>query len=93
VIGALLATLTLYFFLRRIDSTVIVALAIPFSLIATCGVMYFAGRTLNVLSMMGLMLAVGMLVDNAIVVLESIDRRMRDLPDRRHAALEGAARC
>jgi HAE1 family hydrophobic/amphiphilic exporter-1 len=90
VIGALLATLTLYFFLRRIDSTVIVALAIPFSLIATCGVMYFAGRTLNVLSMMGLMLAVGMLVDNAIVVLESIDRRMRDLADRKQAALEGA---
>jgi HAE1 family hydrophobic/amphiphilic exporter-1 len=90
LIGALLATLSLYFFLRRFDSTVIVALSIPFSLVATCGVMFFAGGSLNVLSMMGLMLAVGMLVDNAIVVLESVDRRLRDQPDRRRAALEGA---
>jgi HAE1 family hydrophobic/amphiphilic exporter-1 len=88
--GALLATLSLYFFLRRTDSTVIVAMSIPFSIIATCGVMYFKGSTLNILSMMGLMLAVGMLVDNAIVVLESIDRRMRKERDRKKAALEGA---
>ena len=88
--GALLATLSLWFFLRRMDSTVIVALSIPFSIIATCGVMYFMGSSLNVLSMMGLMLAVGMLVDNAIVVLESIDRRMRNEGDRQKAALEGA---
>lgn len=90
VVGALLATLSLYFFLRRLDSTVIVAMSIPFSIIATCGVMYFMGSSLNILSMMGLMLGVGMLVDNAIVVLESIDRRMRDLGDRKQAALEGA---
>ena len=89
-IGALLASLSLYFFLRRLDSTVIVALSIPFSLLATCGVMFFLGGTLNILSMMGLMLAVGMLVDNAIVVLESIDRRLRDVGDRQQAALEGA---
>jgi len=88
--GALLATLSLYFFLRRFDSTVIVSLSIPFSIIATCGVMYFLGGTLNILSMMGLMLAVGMLVDNAIVVLESIDRRMRSETDRTKAALGGA---
>jgi len=48
------------------------------------------GSSLNILSMMGLMLAVGMLVDNAIVVLESIDRRMREEGDRRKAALQGA---
>ncbi len=90
VIGALLATFSLYFFLRRFDSTFIVAMSIPFSIIATCGVMYFMGSSLNILSMMGLMLGVGMLVDNAIVVLESIDRRMRDIGDRRQAALEGA---
>ncbi len=88
--GALLATLSLWFFLRRIDSTVIVAMSIPFSIVAACGVMYFRGASLNILSMMGLMLAVGMLVDNAIVVLESIDRRMRDDNDRRRAALDGA---
>lgn len=90
LMGALLATLSLYFFLRRFDSTVIVAMSIPFSIIATCGVMFFLGSSLNILSMMGLMLAVGMLVDNAIVVLESIDRRMREEGDRRTAALEGA---
>ena len=88
--GALLATMSLWFFLRRMDSTVIVAMSIPFSIIATCGVLYFTGGSLNVLSMMGLMLAVGMLVDNAIVVLESVDRRLRDDPDRKRAALTGA---
>ncbi|HSL16356.1 MAG TPA: efflux RND transporter permease subunit [Methylomirabilota bacterium] len=88
--GALLATLSLWFFLRRLDSTVIVAMSIPFSIIATCGVMFFMGSSLNILSMMGLMLAVGMLVDNAIVVLESIDRKMKEEGDRRQAALEGA---
>ena len=88
-IGALLAVFSLYFFLRRLDSTIIVSLSIPFSVIAACGVMYFMGKTLNLLSMMGLMLGVGMLVDNAIVVLESIDRRHRDEKDPQKAALEG----
>jgi hydrophobic/amphiphilic exporter-1 (mainly G- bacteria), HAE1 family len=90
LIGALLAVLCLYFFLRRLDTTLIVSLSIPFSLVAACGVMYFLGMSLNILSMMGLMLAVGMLVDNGIVVLESIDRRLRQHPDRREAALVGA---
>ena len=89
--GGLLAILVLYFFLRRLQSTIIVSLAIPFSVIAACGVMYFMGKSLNILSMMGLMLGVGMLVDNAIVVLESIDRRHRDEPDTKKASLEGAA--
>jgi HAE1 family hydrophobic/amphiphilic exporter-1 len=69
-IGALLAVFSLYFFLRRFDSTFIVSLSIPFSIMAACGIMYFMGKSLNILSMMGLMLAVGMLVDNAVVVLE-----------------------
>jgi len=90
LIGALLAVLVLYFFLRRLGSTLIVSLSIPFSIIAACGVMYFLGKSLNVLSMMGLMLGVGMLVDNAIVVLESIDREKRRQPDSRKAALTGA---
>jgi len=89
-IGALLAIISLYMFLRRFDSTLIVALSIPFSIIAACGAMYFMGRSLNVLSMMGLMLAVGMLVDNAVVVLESIDRTHRREPDRKKSALIGA---
>ena len=89
-IGALLAMFSLYFFLRRFDSTLIVSMSIPFSIIAACGLMYFMGKSLNVLSMMGLMLAVGMLVDNAVVVLESIDRIHRSEPDRKKAAKIGA---
>ena len=88
--GSLLAVFSLYFFLRRFDSTFIVSLSIPFSVIAACGLIYFMGGNLNILSMMGLMLAVGMLVDNAVVVLESIDRRHRTEKDRNKAALEGA---
>ncbi|MEE8368994.1 MAG: efflux RND transporter permease subunit, partial [Thermoanaerobaculia bacterium] len=89
-IGALLAVLSLYFFLRRFDSTIIVSLSIPFSIIAACGILYFMGKSLNILSMMGLMLAVGMLVDNAVVVLESIDRTHRKEPGRHKSALMGA---
>jgi HAE1 family hydrophobic/amphiphilic exporter-1 len=91
ILGALLAIVVLYFFLRRLGSTLIVSLSIPFSIIAACGVLYFAGKSLNVLSMMGLMLGVGMLVDNAIVVLEAIDRRQRTEPDRERSALAGAS--
>ncbi|HET6372455.1 MAG TPA: efflux RND transporter permease subunit, partial [Candidatus Polarisedimenticolia bacterium] len=90
LIGALLAVGILYLFLRRFDSTFIVSLTIPFSVVATCGALYFMGKTLNILSMMGLMLGVGMLVDNAIVVLESIARAHRSEPDPRRAALNGA---
>ena len=90
LIGALLAVVVLYFFLRRMGSTLIVSMSIPFSIIAACGVMYFLGKTLNVLSMMGLMLGVGMLVDNAIVILESIDRAKRREPDPKKAAFKGA---
>ncbi|HEU4402020.1 MAG TPA: efflux RND transporter permease subunit [Candidatus Polarisedimenticolia bacterium] len=89
LVGALLAVIVLYFFLRRIDSTLIVSFSIPFSIVAACGLMYFMGKNLNILSMMGLMLGVGMLVDNAIVVLESIDRRNREEHDPKNAALEG----
>lgn len=90
LVGSLLAILVLYYFLRRLDSTLIVSLSIPFSVIAACGVMHFLGMTLNILSMMGLMLGVGMLVDNAIVVLESVDRRQRTERDAKKAAQEGA---
>ena len=90
LMGALLAIVVLYFFLRHLSSTLIVSLSIPFSIIATCGVLYFLGKSLNILSMMGLMLGVGMLVDNAIVVLEAIDRRKRSEPDSKLAALGGA---
>jgi hydrophobic/amphiphilic exporter-1 (mainly G- bacteria), HAE1 family len=90
LIGGFLAIIILYLFLRRFRATLIVSMAIPFSIIAACGVMYFLGKSLNILSMMGLMLGVGMLIDNAIVVLESIDRRQRVEPDPKKAALTGA---
>jgi HAE1 family hydrophobic/amphiphilic exporter-1 len=89
-VGGLLAVGCLYFFLRRLDSTLIVSLSIPFSIIAACGLLYFMGANLNILSMMGLMLAVGMLVDNGVVVLESIDRHHRTEPNREKSALNGA---
>ena len=74
VLGGLLAMVVLFFFLRRIATTLIVALAVPFSLLIAMAFMYFMGLSLNILTMMGLMLAVGMLVDNAVVVTESIHR-------------------
>ncbi len=80
LLGALLALLVLYFFLRNLPMTLIVALAVPVSITITLGVMYFAGISLNILSMMGLMLAVGMLVDNAVVVSESIATEREKTP-------------
>ncbi len=75
MIGSILAVAILLLFLRRLRTTLIISTAIPLSVIATCAFLYLTHRSLNVLTMMGLMLAVGMLVDNAIVVLESIYRR------------------
>lgn len=74
VIGALLSFIMLFFFLRNMTNTLVVALAVPVSLLITIGFLYMGGFTLNIMSMMGLMLAVGMLVDNAVVVTESIHR-------------------
>ena len=73
--GSVLAIAILYVFLRRVSMTLVVSVAIPLSILGTSVFMYLSGRSLNVLTMMGLMLGVGMLVDNAVVVLESIHRR------------------
>jgi HAE1 family hydrophobic/amphiphilic exporter-1 len=75
--GAALAILLLFLFLRQWSSTFIVALAVPFSLLVTLTFMYFMKLSLNILSMLGLLLAVGMLVDNAVVVTENIYRYRR----------------
>jgi HAE1 family hydrophobic/amphiphilic exporter-1 len=72
LLGMFLSLLVLYFFLRNLVTTLMVALAVPISITIALGAMYMMGLSLNVLSMMGLMLAVGMLVDNAVVVSESI---------------------
>ena len=81
LLGGILALVVLYLFLRRLSTTLIVALAVPISIIVTVGALYFLGLTLNILSMMGLMLAVGMLVDNAVVVTESIHRHQHLNPE------------
>ena len=74
IYGGLMAVAILHFFLRRFRTTLIVATAIPFSLLVTCGAMYALGSQFNVLTLLGLMLGVGMLVDNAVVVIENIHR-------------------
>ena len=81
-VGLLLSVTVLFFFLRHWPSTLMVTLAIPICFVITLGFMYFAGVTLNILTMMGLLLAVGMLVDNAVVVVESIYQERERMPDR-----------
>src|SRR5690606_34602206 len=81
-IGLFLSIAVLFFFLRHWPSTLMVTLAIPICFIMTLGFMHFAGVTLNILSMMGLLLAVGMLVDNAVVVVESIYQEREKYPDQ-----------
>ena len=85
-LGGLLALVVLYLFLRQVSTTLIVTASVPFSLMITLGALYFAGLSLNILSMMGLMLAVGMLVDNAVVITESIFRHRNEKPDEPHAS-------
>jgi hydrophobic/amphiphilic exporter-1 (mainly G- bacteria), HAE1 family len=89
-IGSLLSVLVLFYFLRHWPSTLMVTLAIPVCIVMTLGAMYFFGMTLNVLSMMGLLLGIGMLVDNAVVVVESIYQYREKYPDDpMRCAIEG----
>ena len=81
-IGLLLSIAVLFFFLRHWPSTLMVTLAIPICFVMTLGFMHFFGVTLNVLTLMGLLLAVGMLVDNAVVVVESIYQERERMPDQ-----------
>ncbi|HBK46657.1 MAG TPA: AcrB/AcrD/AcrF family protein [Xanthomonadaceae bacterium] len=89
-VGLVLSITVLFFFLRHWPSTLMVTLAIPICFTITLGFMYFVGVTLNILTMMGLLLAVGMLVDNAVVVVESIYQERERMPDHpRLASLVG----
>jgi hydrophobic/amphiphilic exporter-1 (mainly G- bacteria), HAE1 family len=90
VIGGALAVLVLLAFLRSLSGTLVVAVAIPISIVATFLVMFWLGRSLNVISLAGLAFAVGMVVDNSIVVLENIFRHRQMGKGRRQAALDGA---
>lgn len=88
--GAGLAVLVLLLFLRDLRATFVIALAIPFSVMATFALMYFAGFSLNLISFGGLALGIGMLVDNAIVILENIYRKREEGLPAHTAAVEGA---
>jgi HAE1 family hydrophobic/amphiphilic exporter-1 len=88
--GGALAVCVLLLFLRNIPSTAIIATTIPISIVATFALMYFNGFTLNLMTLGGLALGVGMLVDNAIVVLENIYRLRESGADRISAAINGS---
>ncbi len=76
MIGATLAIIILLFFLRNVRSTLVVAMSIPVSIISTFALLYFCGFTLNTISLSGLALATGLIVDDAVVVLENIFRHI-----------------
>ena len=90
LIGILLAVVVLFVFLRRIGTTAVIALAIPISIVATFNLMYFAGLSLNLMTLGGLALGAGMLVDNAIVVVENVFRRQEEGAEAAEAAVQGA---
>jgi hydrophobic/amphiphilic exporter-1 (mainly G- bacteria), HAE1 family len=89
--GALFAVTVLYIFLRSFPLTLLIAACIPFTLVLSVASLHLRGGSLNLLSLMGLMLAVGMVVDNAIVVVESIYARRLEGEEARKAAVEGAS--
>ena len=90
ILGGLLAILVLYLFLHNAWITAVVSVAIPISVIATFNVMYAWGASLNIMSLGGIALAVGLLVDDAIVVLENITRKHEQGMPLREATVTGA---
>ncbi|MDO9040006.1 MAG: efflux RND transporter permease subunit, partial [Bacteroidota bacterium] len=91
LMGIVLAIIVLFVFLRRIGTTLIVSVAMPISIIATFNLMYFNGLSLNIMTLGGLALGAGMLVDNAIVVLENISRLRENGLSVKEAAIQGAS--
>ncbi len=90
VIGAILAVIVLFFFLKDWKPTLTVAVSIPISVVFAIVLMYFTGITMNIISLSGLALGVGMLVDNAIVVIENIHRLRAEGMTAKDAAITGA---
>jgi len=88
--GAIWSVAVLFFFLRRVRLTLLIALSIPVSLLATLVSLYFAGSTFNMISMAGITLAIGSLVDNAVVVVENIHRKKESGLALKQAVVEGA---
>jgi len=89
ILGGLFAMIVLFFFLRSVKSPLIIGIAIPYSVIVTFVLMYFSDFTLNILTLGGLALGIGMLVDNAIVVIENIYRHLSMGKDPKQAAADG----
>lgn len=90
LLGAVLVAIVVFLFLHSVRSTAVIALVMPTAVVATALPMYFAGFTLNVMSLLGMAVSVGVLVDNAIVVTENINRHLYLDPTRQEAALRGA---
>ncbi|MCJ7580639.1 MAG: efflux RND transporter permease subunit [Candidatus Aminicenantes bacterium] len=91
LVGGLLAIFFIFVFLRDWRPTLTIAMAVPLSVITTFIAMYLAGYTLNLLTIGGLALGVGMLVDNSVVVIENIFRHLEEGADKREAAKRGAS--
>jgi HAE1 family hydrophobic/amphiphilic exporter-1 len=91
IMGSLLAVFILYIFLKNVRTTLIIGIAIPISLVTSFILLYFNGITLNMMTLGGLALAVGMLVDNAIVVLENIFRFNTEGYSREESAIQGSS--
>ncbi len=90
IFGSLLASVVLFGFLRRVSTTIVAVACIPFSLIVTCGIIWAEGHTLNTLTLLGLIVGIGMLVDNAVVVMENIFRYREQGLELKEAALRGS---
>ncbi|MCS0543668.1 efflux RND transporter permease subunit, partial [Aeromonas veronii] len=89
LLGGLFAMIVLFFFLRSVKSPLIIGIAIPYSVIVTFVLMYFSDFSLNILTLGGLALGIGMLVDNSIVVIENIYRHLSMGKEPKQAAADG----
>ena len=90
-LGGLIACLVLWLFLRRLSYTLLITLSIPFAVLLTLAWLYFTGGSLNLMTMVGITISVGMLVDNSVVIVESIFTRRERGADRMQAVTEGPA--
>lgn len=75
LLGGLIACIVLFLFLRRLSYTLLITLSIPFAVLIALSYLYFSGKSLNLMSMMGITISIGMLVDNSVVIVESIFKR------------------
>ncbi len=90
ILGAILAAIVRFIFLRRWSSTFVSVICIPQSLVVSCGIIWLKGSTMNTLTLLGLIVGIGMLVDNAVVVIENIFRHQEMGHDRNTASALGA---